>query len=495
MGSTFSGLNTALTSLYAQRRGLDVTGQNIANASTEGYTRQRVVMHAQNANLVPGIYATTDAIGNGVTVSSVERMRNTALDQRSYTEHANSAYHNERAGAHALIEDVFGEPSDTALQARLQDMWDGWNMVSANPSQKAPKAALLEQATTVAASLNDAAGALNSQYMSTRAGLETHVGEVNKTAASIARLNQEIVVATQAGLQANELMDQRGQQVLKLAELAGATATDLPNGAVSVYIGSAQVVTEFNAREIDIVKPAANRLEDLTSYNVNLRWTDLPPEVSVDVGGTMGSQMELLSRGGTLDSWSKRLDDVATTLASTVNSVHNGTALDADLNTIPAYGLDGSSGLDFFVPNQPGVALTARSITVNSEILDNVDKLAVSSGDPTGLDTGGVKVLDGNRADALADLADSRTGADAAYQQLIGDLGVASQSSIRRRDIQNAVTDQVDAARDAESGVNLDEEMTNLLTYQRGYEAASRVLTTIDSMLDQLINRTGLVGR
>ena len=77
----------------------------------------------------------------------------------------------------------------------------------------------------------------------------------------------------------------------------------------------------------------------------------------------------------------------------------------------------------------------------------------------------------------------------------MGDLGVAAQSSTRRRDIQNAVTDQVDAARDSESGVNLDEEMTNLLTYQRGYEAASRVLTTIDSMLDQLINRTGLVGR
>ncbi|MEU4618640.1 flagellar hook-associated protein FlgK [Actinoplanes sp. NPDC023801] len=495
MGSTFSGLNTALTSLYAQRRGLDVTGQNIANANTEGYTRQRVVMHAQNANLVPGIYATTDAIGNGVTVSSVERLRNTALDQRSFTEHANSAYHNERAGAHALIEDVFGEPSDTALQARLQDMWDGFNAVAANPSQKAPKAAVLEQATTVAASLNDAAGSLNSQYMSTRAGLETYVGEVNKTAASIARLNQEIVVATQAGLQANELMDQRGQQILKLAELAGATATDMPNGATSVYIGNAQVVSEFNAREIAVAKPAANRLEDLTDYNVSLRWTDLPAEVPVNVGGTMGAQVELLARGGTLDTWSKRLDDVATKLAANVNSVHNGTALDADGNPLPAYGMDGSSGLDLFEPRKPDTVLSARNITVNSEILDNVDKLAVSSGDPTGVASGGVKVLDGSRADALSDLADSRNGADATYQQLIGDLGVASQSSIRRRDIQNAVTDQVDAARDSESGVNLDEEMTNLLTYQRGYEAASRVLTTIDSMLDQLINRTGLVGR
>jgi flagellar hook-associated protein 1 FlgK len=86
-------------------------------------------------------------------------------------------------------------------------------------------------------------------------------------------------------------------------------------------------------------------------------------------------------------------------------------------------------------------------------------------------------------------------GADQTYQSLIGQLGVDAQAATRRSQIQNNVTDQVDAARTSESGVNLDEEMTNRLTYQRGYEAASRVLTTIDSMLDQLINRTGLVGR
>jgi flagellar hook-associated protein 1 FlgK len=98
-------------------------------------------------------------------------------------------------------------------------------------------------------------------------------------------------------------------------------------------------------------------------------------------------------------------------------------------------------------------------------------------------------------ADALADIGDSSGGPDREYQAMIGQLGVASQATSRRNDIQANVTEQVDAAREAQSGVNLDEEMTNLLTYQRGYEAASRVLTTIDSMLDQLINRTGLVGR
>jgi flagellar hook-associated protein 1 FlgK len=479
MGSTFSGLNTALTSLYAQRRGLDVTGQNIANASTEGYTRQRVVMHAQNANLVPGIYSTTTAVGNGVTVSSVERLRNTALDQRSFTEHANSAYHNERAGGYTLIEDVFGEPSDTALQARMQDMWDGWNAIASNPDKKAPKSAMLEQAVTVASSLNDAATQLDNQYKSTRAGLDTYVGEVNKAAESIAKLNHEIVLATQAGLQANELQDQRGVQMLKLAELAGATATELPNGALSVYVGSAPLVSEFNTREIWVETGSATKLQDLPDIEVNLRWKDTGTAVAV--GGSMGAQMELLDKDGTLRDISLKLDAVAAKLASDVNTAHRA-----------GYGVDGSTGLDMFVPYDPSETdVTALNIRVNTDLLADVDKVAVSSGDPKAA----VPVLNGSVADELSELATSRTGADANYQSLIGDLGVASQSSIRRRDIQNAVTDQVDAARDAESGVNLDEEMTNLLTYQRGYEAASRVLTTIDSMLDQLINRTGLVGR
>ena len=103
--------------------------------------------------------------------------------------------------------------------------------------------------------------------------------------------------------------------------------------------------------------------------------------------------------------------------------------------------------------------------------------------------------VDNSVADAMADVGATTNGPDADYRAMIGQLGVAAEASNRRTDIQANVTEQVDASRESMSGVNLDEEMTNLLKYQRGYEAASRVLTTIDSMLDQLINRTGLVGR
>src|SRR3954452_13863263 len=123
MASSFGGINTALTSLYAQRRGLDVTGQNIANANTEGYTRQRVDMQAQVGSVVPVRWATTDGLGTGVAVSDVQRLRDQYLENRGRTEHGNNAYLTNQASAYAAIEDTFAEPGPTALQAQLHDMW------------------------------------------------------------------------------------------------------------------------------------------------------------------------------------------------------------------------------------------------------------------------------------------------------------------------------------------------------------------------------------
>jgi flagellar hook-associated protein 1 FlgK len=163
---------------------------------------------------------------------------------------------------------------------------------------------------------------------------------------------------------------------------------------------------------------------------------------------------------------SAQLDSVAKNLIDKVNTAHRA-----------GYGADGINGRNFFEGD------SASTIKV---VITDVNKVAMSA-------TPGTR--DGSVADAIADIGDSATGPDREYQQLVGQLGVVSSGTARRADIQSVVTEQNDAAREGQSGVNLDEEMTNLLTYQRGYEAASRVLTTIDSMLDQLINRTGLVGR
>src|SRR5690349_1869375 len=199
MASSFGGLNTALTSLYAQRRGLDISGQNVANANTEGYTRQKVRMQSQTGRLNPGVYATTTQVGNGVTVSSVERGRNEYLEARGRTEHANSSYLATQKGSYEQIESVLAEPSDTALQARLHDMWDAWNDVANNWQDPSTRTALLERSRTVAITLNDTYASLSGQFTANRNQLDAYVDQVNTLAPSVADMIQQSGGAHSAG--------------------------------------------------------------------------------------------------------------------------------------------------------------------------------------------------------------------------------------------------------------------------------------------------------
>jgi flagellar hook-associated protein 1 FlgK len=467
MASTFGGINTALTSLYAQRRGLDVTGQNIANTNTEGYTRQRVRMEAQNGSLNPGIYSTTDQVGNGVAVATVERGRNVYLEERGRTEHANSAYLASQKGSYDQIESVLAEPSDTAIQARLHDMWDSWNDVANNWQDPSTRSTLIERSKTVAISLNDTHTSLSNQFQAQNNEMSAYADQVNTLASSVADMNNQIVVAQQAGLPANELQDQRDNKVMELSELVGASAQLKTNGAMNVYVGSTALVEGFQARSLQLIGPTT--LDGVVAGGkVALQWTDTG--LNASAGGTMGAMLDTMN--SIIPGIAGGLDAVAKSIADTVNQAQAG-----------GYTMDGTPGDDFFT------GTTASTISVK---LTDPSQVAFSKGNPLDPTT---PALDHNVADDLSDIGTSAGGPDAVYQSMIGQLGVAAQSSSRRSEIQDSVKDQVDTSRDAESGVNLDEEMTHLLTYQRGYEAASRVLTTIDSMLDQLINRTGLVGR
>jgi flagellar hook-associated protein 1 FlgK len=471
--STFGGINTALTSLYAQRRGLDVTGENIANANTEGYTRQRVRMAAQTTNINPGIYSTTTQVGSGVKVSAVERGRSEYLEDRGRTEHANSAYLTGQKAAYDQIESVLAEPSDTALQARLSDMWDGWNDVGNNFQDASTRSALIERSNTVATTLNDTYGSLSNQFDDNHAEAGAYVDQVNKMAASIADMNQQIVVAQGAGLEANELRDQRDTQVMQLSELVGASAQKKDNGSVNVYIGNATLVSDFNVRKVELDGPAT--LESISATDkVALKWTDTGSVAAA--GGTMGAMLDTMNN--VIPGITSQLDAVAAAISTTVNDA-----------VTTGYDINGDLGTAFFD------GTTAKDIKV---IIDDPALVGFSAGDPKAPvvpPATSTAALDSGIADQLTDVGNSGNGPDQVYRAMIGQLGVAAQASGRRSEIQDSVTDQVDVARESESGVNLDEEMTHLLSYQRGYEAASRVLTTIDSMLDQLINRTGLVGR
>ncbi|HYN96285.1 MAG TPA: flagellar hook-associated protein FlgK [Pilimelia sp.] len=469
MGSTFSGLSTALSSLYTQRRALDVTGQNVANANTEGYTRQRVEMQATSATPVPAVHSVHNGAGGGVTVSDVSRLRDSFLESRGRAEHAQASYLSAQQSTFTRLENVFAEPSDTALAAQLGDFWAGWGDVANQPKNEAVRAQLLERGAVVADGLRVAHDALSAQWSSTRVQLDSYASDVNSAADAVALLNQTIMQQKSAGLPSNELADQRDLRLMELAELTGATTASREDGTVDVYVGGSSLVTGGVARHL--VVTGARQLATESSDKVQFRWDSPTGLVASVSGGTLAAGLDTL--GTTIPEYAGKLDQVAAALADKVNTQHR-----------LGYGMDGVAPAgDLFVNTAGGAGITARTIGVG---ITNPRQLGVSASPGA---------VDGSNADKLADVMKLADGPDAAYRSLVVGLGVSAQTAQRRADIQLRVAADMDTLRSADAGVNLDEEMTNMISFQRAYEAAARVLTSVDEMLDVLINRTGLVGR
>ena len=455
----FGGLSTALSALYAQRRGLDVTGQNIANANTEGYSRQRAQMEAVGGPTIPAMFATHDSVGAGVTVSRVDRITDKFLEARGRAEHAQNSYLTDRKQMLNRIEEGFGEPSDTGLQSQLSEFWSSWHDLANSPGDLAARTQLLERGKTVVASLRNTHDTLSSLFTTSREQLDATVTDVNNTVDQIAQLNKAVVRAQIAGQPVNELADQRDLMVLHVAELTGASATVRDDGSVDLTLGGSSLVSGSLSRSL--VAYGAGRLDDIGINPVGIRWVDNSTTASIS-SGRVSSTLETL--GTTLPYYATQVDSVVATIASTVNTQH-------------AAGFDqaGVAGGAFFSGTTAGT-------------------LAVAITDPTKIAaaaSGGTASLDGANADAIAAIATSATGPDRTYRQLVVDLGVAGQTINRRAAIQQTITTDIDSARTAESGVNLDEEMTNMISYQRAYDAAAKIISVIDNMLDTLINRTG----
>lgn len=459
MESSFSGINTALSALYAQKRGLDVTGQNIANANTDGYSRQRVNLQATGGSAVGAVYSLDKGFDGSVQVQSVQRMTDSLLASRQRSEHAQDSYLNTVKGTYTQLEQVYNEPSDTGLQNQLGQVWDGFHDVANNPGDLAARSTVLARAKVVTDSLNVAHNNLTTIYSTRREVLDASVDEINTTADSVAQLNQAIVRGQGSGSSVNALQDERDAKVLRLAELTGGTVVEQENGTTDVYLGGSPLISGQLARHVQSV--GAGRLQDQAANPVGLQWTDTGNPVAVGGGEIAG---DLLTLNSLVPDQSNRLDTVANSLISSVNQMQTA-----------GYDLNGTAGTPMFT------GTSAADISVAMTDPAQVAASASAGGN-----------LDGSNADAMAALADAPAGPDVTYRKNIADLGVSVQSASRRADIQDSVTSDVDSTVGSQSGVNLDEEMTNMLQYQRAYEAASKLLTVIDSTLDTLINHTGI---
>lgn len=447
--SSFSGLTDALTALNAARYALDVTGQNISNADTPGYTRQRAdLIEAGPVAGAPSLYATQHA-DSTVTVSGTSRLNDPVVDMRARSEHGRNSYLQTSAGTLSSVEDLFDEPSDNGLAEQLNDFWNSWAAVANNPGDSAARNVVLQKAGALAGTLNEASAALGRLNQSLTDQTSSAVTQINTATNQLAQLNSAIAVGTATGATDNQLLDQRDSLLMSLSDLAGAQATINPDGTATVSIGGQTVVNSTTATAVSV--NASNQLL-----------------VGGSPAGAAGGQLQGLLDGlsTVLPSYTAQLDAVTAALANTTNAAQTS-----------GYDLAGNPGGPLFAGSTAG--------TISVAITDPT--LLAASGTPGGN-------LDGSVALSMSQLGNSAVGPDASYRTLIGTLATDSQRANQQTTVQQSVTDSVDALARSSSGVSIDEETANLLTYQRSYQASSRVLTTVDETLDVLINHTGTVG-
>jgi flagellar hook-associated protein 1 FlgK len=464
--STFSGLNAATTALWAQRRALDVTGQNISNVNTAGYSRQRVDMQAIGGSAVPAFYSTGNGIGGGVNADDVIRIRDMFLEGRGHTERANNPRLTEEAGALAQVETAFREPGEYGIQSLLADMWDGWGDVQNAPDTGAARAQVIQQMDTLVGGLHFASASLDAQWNQTRENLTVLVKDVNAAASTVADLNQAIQRATQLGIPSNDLADQRDLLVMGLAESVGATVRQGKDGMVDVVVGGMTLVAGNSASQLAV----SGTVDPAGTGGDPVRLVTAVGGYTVGASGTAGGQLTAMN--AIFPKYQGELNTLAGGLATAMNALH-------------AEGFDklGNAGGAIF-QSADGNPITAANIKL---AFTDPDKISASG-------IGGGPNTDNSNADRIAQLRALTDGPDADYRKLVVTLGVEAAVANRTLSIQSVITTQVDAARESVAGVNIDEEMTNMLSFQHAYSAAARLVTSIDEMLDQLINRTGRVG-
>ena len=473
--STFSGLNTATTALWAQQSGLDITGQNIANDNTVGYSRQRAELQSVGGNAVPAAYAVSNQVGQGVDADKVTRIRDAFMEGRAQIESSETARMTVKDSALSQIEQAFREPGETGIQAKLTAVFTAWGDVALHPTESGARTAVLQKSATLVAELKTTSSNLDKQWTQTRDSLDTLATDVNAKAESIANLNQAIKRATQAGLPVNELADKRDGLVLELSQAIGATSSPGEDGQVNVTVAGAQLVSGTNTIKIGVVGTSVPAEATATDP----RFETVPGGTRLNLGGTAGGSLTALSE--TIPKYQEKLDQVARQLAGQVNAAH-----------VTGYDQQGAPGEPMFDDGSGTLPVDLTVITAANLTLRISDpaKLAAASAAPLA----GSPSADNGNAGKLAAMAKSDSGVAVTYRQLIVALGVEASVATSNLKTQTVVAAQVDASRESVSGVNLDEEMTNMLQFQHAYSAAARMITTIDETLDILINRTGRVG-
>ncbi|WP_022851135.1 flagellar hook-associated protein FlgK [Limisalsivibrio acetivorans] len=584
MSNIYGMLSSGISGLMAAQAGIDVSGHNIANVNTDGYSRQTVSLDTQS----PALYS-QNMFGRGVTVEDINRVYDELLASSVREENAELEYYKTLQTGLEKAKVYFNELEDgSGLGEALRDYFNAWSDVANNPPDESEEAlvkrqTLVETTETLTQKIHDGYDALSAIQKESDYNITEYVNQINQISDNITYLNKQIAVVEATDAHANDYRDQRDALLKELSELVNVNVYERENTQIAVYVGGNALVDENESFKLYAERDTEQ------DNKVSVKWgtsESIKGEIDISsqiTGGKLGAEFE--TRDETIAGYKDELDELASTLINETNRIHSLGQGVIRLNQITS--TNGVPNPSFVMGEDAGafpvdVNKGTFRITVydsSGDPVDNYDididptkdnlnnviaKISAADGDVSGGkiqaslslnntvkiyseagysfaftdDTSnflvgaginsyfkGTGAEDIEIADLIQDnnlyIATGRTGADGDNEiaKDIADLkfkevfegesvtidefygyfvsGIGSDK--HKVDIfvetkQNAL-DEMELKLEGVKGVSMDEELTLLLRFQRSYEASARFITTVDSMLEKLINGLGLVGR
>lgn len=458
------------SALAANQTALATTSHNISNVNTEGYSRQRVDLHAED----PQSYGKVQ-VGSGVKIGAIQRTQTDFISRRIEEEKSSLGRNEGMAGLYQQLESVFKDDADQGISKSVSQFFNDVRTLSTQPESASLRTAVKQSAETVTARFRSVAQGVESVVEDANRRVEGEVAEINSLAKSIAVLNQRIVDTEVTGVTANDQRDARDLALQKLSDKIGVTVTALENGSINVISPRVGVLVNASesydlrvARVSDGPNPGATRVFLDTGDNQKTLGRDVTDSIE---SGSLGGYVRVRDRE--IPAMRAKLDKLAYNLATSVNDVHG-----------KAFARNGTQGNDFFA--NTGERGAASSLSLSNAVKSDLSNIASATiknapGDNRALlqiaDLQDARIFDGGRSN----FSDFSSG-------IIGGLGVDARTAYESVDTQKGVVDQLTMLREQTAGVSLDEEAMDMIKFQKAFDASAKMIQVADSMLDTILS-------
>lgn len=451
------------SALMTQQKAVDITGNNIANVNTPGYSRQRLNMEQNNP-----VRDGQGTMSTGVRAEQkIQRFYDQFITDQLNNENEDLGRWEAQKTALEKVEVLFDDVYGYGLSSAMDGYFNAWQDLANNPAGHVERTAMLSAGQYLSTTFNQLSNNITTAQNDIDTNVVNVVDNINQIATQIAELNSKVVQVEVTGHNANDYRDQRDELAFQLSKLINIDTFEDENGGLNVMVGNGKPLVE------------AGRTWTLSTADSggvqNVFWEDSSGATTDITANITSGELKgwIFTRDDVIADYSTRLNEMADGFITQVNALHN------DPGTPSGFGLDGSQN-DFFVGTD------AADIAVNPDIEANVDLIA-TVGDV--LDIPG----DNSVAIAIANLQNTPTMAagtatfDDYYISLVGDVGADVRRADLNYDHQTTMVNHLQNYREEVSGVSLDEEMVNLVKYQHAYNAAAKIITTTDELMQTII--------